>query len=206
MLKLYYAPGACSLAAHIALKEARLEAQYIKVDLRDKTTSGGEDFRCVSRNGYVPVLVMPDGQVLTEGPAIVQYIADQVPGKRLAPPAGTLDRYRLMQWLNFISTELHTSFGMLFDPSAAEPCKMRSREKLRRRLRYVEDHLVGGSWLLGEDCTVADAYLFTVLRWADHLDVDLSACSNLQDYRRRMHERPAVRDALVEEGLLLAPT
>jgi len=203
-MKLYYSPGACSLSTHIALKEGGLEAEYVKVDLASKTLEGGGDFRRINPNGYVPVLEFEDGQTLMEGPAIVQYIADLVPDKQLAPPPGSLERYQTVAWLNFIATELHKGFGVLFNPKAPGVCKALFREMLGVRLQYVSGQLGDKPYLMGGQFSVADAYLYTVLRWAAHVNLDLSPWPNLPAYVSRVQERPAVLEALAEEGLLPA--
>jgi glutathione S-transferase len=200
-MKLYYSPGACSLSPHIVLCEAELPFELIKVDLREKLTETGEDFRSVSPNGYVPVLVLDDGRKLTEGPAIIQYLADRVPEKKLAPTAGTFERYNLQQWLNFISTELHKTFSPLFNANMPDQAKKLFRETLASRFQWVADNVSAHPYLLGNDFTVADAYLFVVLRWAKLMSIDISRWSSLVQYKKRIADRPAVKRALQEEGL-----
>jgi glutathione S-transferase len=201
-MKLYYAPGACSLSPHIVASEAGIEVELVRTNLRDKSTAGGGDLRSVNPKGYVPVLEIAPGQVLTEGPAIVQYLADQAPASGLAPAAGSFERYRLQEWLNFISTELHKQFSPLFDPSAPAEVKTRQRERIAMRLAGIAALLQPGAYLMGEQFTAADAYLFTVLSWAGHVDVDLSPWPALGDYLGRVGKRPAVQAALRAEGLL----
>jgi len=201
-LKLYYSPGVCSLSPHIVLREAGLPVELVKVDLRSKRTASGEDYKSVNGKGYVPTLELDDGRRLTEGPAIVQYVADQVPARRLAPEAGTFDRYRLQEWLNFISTELHKQFSPLFDPASDDALKQRQRERLRGRLSWVAQQLAGHDYLMGANFTVADAYLFTVLNWTPHVGIDLTQWPALGAYVQRIATRPKVREALQAEGLL----
>ncbi|WP_279116875.1 glutathione transferase GstA [Acidithiobacillus thiooxidans] len=170
--------------------------------LASKKTETGADYTAINPDGYVPALLLDDGQVLTEGPAIIQYLADRVPEKKLAPPLGTLERYRLMQWLNFISTELHKGFSPLFNPQVPEEWKAVAAAQLGRRLGTVSRQLEGKDWLLGEGFTVADAYLFTVLGWGRHVGIELEQWPVLQAYQGRVSMRPAVQSALKAEGLL----
>lgn len=200
-MKLYYAPGACSLSPHIVLCEAELPFELIKVDLQEKKTETGEDFRTVNPNGYVPVLVLDDGRQLTEGPAIIQYIADQAPGKRLAPEAGTFERYNLQQWLNFISTELHKTYSPLFNANMPAEAKTLFRGTLASRFQWVADQVASQPYLLGSDFTVADAYLFVMLRWGKLMAIDISRWPPLVQYQNKIADRPAVKRALQEEGL-----
>lgn len=202
-MKLYYSPGACSLSPHIILLESGLGFDLEKVDLAAKKTERGADYWKVNPKGYVPALELDGGQVLTEGPAIVQYLADLVPQKKLAPTAGTLERYRLQEWLNFISTELHKGFSPLFNPKAPDDWKSVARELLGRRIGIVAKQLEGRSYLMGESFTVVDAYLFTILRWARHVKLDLSPWPVLSGYQDRVAVRPAVHAALVAEGLIV---
>jgi glutathione S-transferase len=189
-MKLYYSPGACSLSPHIVLEEGIFRYETERVDLTSNS------------NGYVPALLLDDGQVLTEGPAIVQYLADHAPETRLAPPVDSMERYRLMEWLNFISTELHKSFGTLFNPQAPEAWKDLVKTQLARRFDYVNSRLDGKVWLMGDDFTVVDAYLFTVLGWGNYVGVDLAPWPNLIAYQGRVAARPAVQAALKAEGLI----
>ncbi len=200
-MKLYFSPGACSLSPHIVLREGGLAFTMERVDLATGKTETGADYRTVNPNGYVPALALDDGRVLTEGPAIVQYLADRVPEKRLAPPAGTFERYRLMQWLNFISTELHKAFGVLFNPQTPDAWKDIVRSQLASRLDYTSGQLAGKSYLMGEDFTVADAYLFTVLGWGKYVGLELLPWPPLTAYLERTAARPAVQAALEAEGL-----
>jgi glutathione S-transferase len=208
VMKLYYSPGACSLSPHIVLREAGLPFDLIKVDLKSKKTETGDDFTVINPKGYVPVLELErvagqSTERLTEGPAIVQYLADQVPNKKLAPPSGTLERARLQEWLNFISTELHKTFSPLFSPSTPEDYKRQLKEKIVSRLSHVDQTLGrhGKPWLLGEHFSVADAYLFVVTSWARNMGIDIEGLANVGQYMGRVRERPAVAAALRAEGL-----
>lgn len=200
-MKLYYSPGACSLSPHIVLVEAGLPFEMEKVDLSAKKTEHGADYYAINPKGYVPALEMAEGGLLTEGPAIVQYLADRVPEKTLAPPNGTLERYRLQEWLNYISTELHKGFSPLFSPRASEEWKELTKERLVMRFTLAAERLAGRPYLMGETFTVADAYLFTILRWTGHSGVDLSGLPELAAYHDRVAARPAVQAALQAEGL-----
>ena len=200
-MKLYFSPGACSLASHIALIEAGLAFAIEQVDLGKKTTSTGADFRAINQKGYVPALEVQGGAVLTEGPAILQYIADQAPQSQLIAAAGTLARYRVIEWLNFIGTELHKSFSPLFRPDTPEQTRQTARDNLARRFDVVAQRLKDQPYLMGADFSVADAYLFTVLRWTVPMSIDLSRWPELGAYMERVASRPAVQAALREEGL-----
>ena len=200
-MKLYYSPGACSLSPHIVLNEAGLAYELEKVNLGKHRTAGGADFYAINPKGYVPALELDGGELLTEGPAIVQYLADRKPESKLAPPAGTLERYRLIEWLNFISTELHKQFGPLFH-NAGEEIKDRQRALIGKRFDYVEAQLAGKPYLLGDTFTVADAYLFTMLTWTKHAGIDLGRWPALNDYFARVGARPQVQATLRQEGLV----
>jgi glutathione S-transferase len=201
-MKLYFAPGACSLSPHIVLMESGLPFETAKTDTKSKALDGGGDFRTVNPLGYVPALVLDDGTLITEGPAIVQYIADKVPEKKLAPAAGTLERTKLQSWLNFISTELHKGFSPLFNPSMPEEAKAIFRDRLATRFAHVDKHLAGKNYLMGDALTVADAYLFVVTNWTVPTKIDLTPYPNILAFRKRMSERPAVQAAMKAEGLL----
>jgi glutathione S-transferase len=201
-MKLYYSPGACSLSPHIIASEAELPIELIKVDLESKLAETGEDFRQLNPNGYVPLLILDDGNRLTEGPAIVQYLADQAPDKRLIPAAGTFERYKLQQWLNFISTEIHKSFSPLFNPVAPEAAKEWATTILMTRLETVAEQLSSQPFLLGDNFSVADAYLFVTLSWGQYVNVDISRWPALARYADKISERPAVQKAMKEEGLI----
>jgi len=200
-MKLYYSSGACSLSPHIVLEEGGFNYETERVDFATGNTGTGDDYRTINPNGYVPALLLDDGEILTEGPAIVQYLADRVPEKRLAPPAGSMERYRLQEWLNFISTELHKGFGALFNPQAPDVWKNLVKAQLVRRFDHVSNRLDGNSWLMGDDFTVADAYLFTVLGWSKYVGVDLAPWPKLVDYQSRVAARPAVQAVLKAEGM-----
>lgn len=200
-MKLYYAPGACSLAPHIALAEAGLPYTLARVDLAKHTVDDGSDYRDVNPKAYVPTLELDDGTRLTEAGVVLQYIADRVPGT-LAPPFGSLERYRVMEWLNFIATELHKGFGPLWDSSAPQETHDAAREKLAERFAIVELPLSSDAYLTGSQFTIADAYLFTVVSWADHLKVDLSRFPALRAFLGRVRARAKVQTALREEGLV----
>ncbi|HAJ13549.1 MAG: glutathione transferase GstA [Hydrogenophaga sp.] len=201
-MKLYYSPGACSLSPHIALEESGLPYEAILAPTKTKVLPDGSDFRQVNPLGYVPYLVLDDGTGLREGPAIVQYIADQAPGKKLAPANGTLARYQLQSWLNFIGTELHKGFGPLFNPAVGDDAKAVFKAKLLERLTWVDGELAGKTWLTGEDFTVADGYLFTVTNWTRPMAIDISGLKNLVAWRERVAARPAVQAAMKAEGLI----
>jgi len=201
-MKLYFSPGACSLSPHIVLLEAGLKFDKVKADTKSKIMDGGGDYRTVNPLGYVPALRLDDGTLLTEGPAIVQYIADKVPDKKLAPANGTLERTKLQSWLNFVSTELHKGFSPLFNPSMPEDAKKIFRERLATRFAFLDKHLAGNEYLMGKTFSVADAYLFVVSNWASRVDVDLSSYANVLAYRKRISARPAVQAALKAEGLI----
>lgn len=201
-MKLYFSPGACSMSPHIVLLEAGLPFTLEKVDLYKKVTAGGADYATINPKGYVPALQTDDGVLLTEGPAIVQYVADLAPDKQLAPPAGSIERYQLMSLLNFIGTELHKTFSPLFNPDASDDVKAYARSNLTRRYAQVERMLEGRDYLTGGTFTVADAYLFTITNWAGLIKFDLSAWPRLQAFQKRVAARPAVQKALQAEGLL----
>lgn len=203
-MKLYYSPGACSLSPHVVVLEAGLTCELIRASTKTHQLDDGTDFYSINPLGYVPFLVLDDGQTLREGPVIVQYLADQVPEKKLLPAVGSMERYRVLEWLNFIGTELHKSFGLLFKPDTPEDYKPNVRQALRGRFEWVEQQLAGKPYLLGEQFTVADAYLFTVARWSKFVDLDLTDLPHLQAYLGRVASRPAVQAAMRAEGLLEA--
>lgn len=200
-MKLYFAPGACSLSPHIALREAGLPFDLEQVDLKTKQTKSGADYRTINPKGSVPALALDGDQVLTEGSAIVQYIADQKPEKKLAPTAGTPERYRLQEWLNYVATEVHKGLSPLFNPKASEEWRQVVKENAARRFDFLSGKLEARPYLMGESFTVADGYLFTILRWTDPLKVDLTPWPILKAYSERVAKRPAVREALKAEGL-----
>jgi glutathione S-transferase len=201
-MKLYYSPGVCSLSPHIVLREAGLDAELIKVDIHAHVLEDGSDFHAINPRGYVPILVLDNGEQLSEGPAIVQYLADLAPTSKLAPAAGTMARYRLQEWLNFITSEIHKAFTPLFTPGTPEETKTTYKARLASRFSYVNDQLAGKQYLMGDDFTVADAYLFTVTRWSGNVGVDYSSLPHLVAYMDRVAARPAVQAAMKAEGLL----
>ena len=200
-MKLFIKPGACSLSPHIILEEAGLPYETEVVDLAKKVTASGADYLAINPKGYVPALQLDSGEVLTEGPAIVQYLADQVPQKNLAPTNGTLARYHLQSWLTFIGTEIHKNYSPFFNPAAPAEMKDIARANLQRRLGYVNEQLAGKDYLLGQ-FSVADAYLFVVVNWSGFVQLDLSGWPNLTAFMARMAARPAVQAALKAEGLI----
>lgn len=201
-MKLYFSPGACSLSPHIILHEAGLAHSTAKVDLRAKTTSEGKDYRTINPKGYVPALELDSGQVLTEGPAIVQYLADLAPGKNLAPANGTLERYQLQSWLNFLGTEIHKNYSPLFNPESSDDVKRMALSNLAKRYDYLNQELGQRDYVFGSSFTVADAYLFVVTNWAGMVKFDLSKYPNVEAFQKRIGERESVQKALRHEGLL----
>jgi glutathione S-transferase len=204
-MKLYYTPGACSLSPHIALLEAGLPYDLVKVDLRAKKLENGEDFLAVNPKGQVPALALGSGELVTEGPVIVQMIADQAAAKHLAPARDSKERYKFLEWLNFITTELHKNLGPLFSPVLADDAKAFFKDRAMSKFKYLDGQLAGRDYLMGKEFTVADGYLFTMLMWAtDRLGFDLSGMPNLTAYKARVAARPKVKEAMTKEGLLKA--
>ncbi|MCA0441013.1 MAG: glutathione transferase GstA [Proteobacteria bacterium] len=201
-MKLYYSPGACSLSPHIVLHEAGLAYEPVLASTKTHQLADGTDFYTINPLGYVPVLELDDGTRLREGPAIVQYLADQAPHKNLAPAHGTLGRYRLQEWLTFIGTEIHKTFSPLFVPGTPEDYKPQVKQRLLARLQWVDSELAGKPYLMGEQFSVADAYLYTVTNWGQYVGLDISQLKNLVAYRERIAARPAVQAAMKAEGLL----
>lgn len=201
-MKLYFTPAACSLAVHIVLREAGFKFDLEQVDLATKETASGSDFLKINPKGYVPALQLEDGQVLTEDQVILQYLADQKPKAGLAPGLGSMERYRLMEWLAFISTEVHKGFGPFWNPNTPEVTKQNALTLLSRRFDYLVARLADKLWLMGDNYTIADAYLFTVLRWSDYHKIDLSKWPLLSAYMERVATRPAVQAAMRAEGLI----
>ena len=201
-MKLYYSPGACSLSPHIALKEAGVAFEAIAAPTKTHQLPDGTDYYTINPLGYVPFLVLDDGRTLHEGPAIVQYIADQAPAKQLAPANGTWERYKLQEWLNTIGTELHKGFSPLFNPAMPEEAKSLAKTRLDSRLAWVDGELAGKNYLMGDTFTVADAYLFVVAGWSKHVGVNIAGLANLGAFMARVGARPAVQDALRAEGLI----
>jgi len=201
-MKLYYAPGACSLAPHIVLYEVGASFTTEKVNLKTKKTASGADYTAVNSKGAVPALLLDDGQLLTEVAVVLQYVADQKPDVALAPRAGSFERYRLLEILNYIATEVHKGFGPLFNPKASADWKAAALANISTRFDWLTGQLAGISHLLGERFSVADAYLFTVLGWSGHVGIDLAKWPVLAAYRARVGLRPKVQEALRAEGLL----
>ena len=199
-MQLYYAPGACSLASHIALQESGLPYQAMRVNLRDKKTSDGKDFNAVNPKGYVPALKLDNGEILTEGSVLLAYIGELQPTRQLIAASGTLENYRVREWLAFIGSELHKTVSPLFNPKTPEASRAMSLEAFKGRLRYVDGALASRPFLVGEHFTVADAYLFTVLNWHEHLHVDLGEFPHLKAYYERIKARPAVQTVLKTEA------
>jgi len=199
-MKLYYAPDTCSLSPHIVLRELALEFELVKVDNRSKLTSDGRDFRLINPKGYVAALELDDGQILTEGPAIVQYLADLRPESGLAPPAGSWARVRLQEWLNFITSEIHAGSALLFNQALPDAVLSLFREKLFRRFDFLQDTLAEKAFLMGPSFSIADAYLFTVLGWCKFFSIELDRWPALEAYRASISARPAVQAALRAEA------
>jgi glutathione S-transferase len=203
-MKLYYSPGACSLSPHIALLEAGLPYELVKVDLRAKKLENGDDFLKVNPKGQVPAVQFDSGELVTEGPVIVQMIADRA-GKNLAPARDSEERYKLLEWLNYVTTELHKNLGPMFSPLLADDAKSFFKDRAMGKFKYLETALAGQDYLMGKQFTVADGYLFTMLMWAtDRLKFDFSDLPNLMAYKARVAARPKVQEALTKEGLLKA--
>ena len=201
-MKLYYTPGACSLSPHIVLRESGLAFEPVLADLKSHKLDDGTDYYTINPKGYVPLLELDSGERLTEGPAIVQYIADQVPDKQLAPANGTMARYRLQEWLNFITSELHKGIGGLFNPAMPDAGKAVIKERALGKLKWVDQQLEGKQYLMGDQFCVADAYLFTIANWTKPTGIDISALKNLGAFQARMAARPAVQAAMKAEGLM----
>jgi len=203
-MKLYFAPGACSLSPHIVLREAGHNFELEQVNNAEKKTKSGKDYWTVNGKGQVPVLELDNGHKLTEGPVVVQYLADQKPAAGLIPPAGTMERYRVQEWLNFTTSELHKSFGPIFRPTTPDEFKKISKENLAKRFDWLDKQLAGKQYLMGDTFTVADAYLFTILRWSERVKLDLSKWTNITAYMQRVQARPKVQEAMKAEGLIAA--
>jgi glutathione S-transferase len=201
-MKLYYSPAACSLSPHIAAREAGLPIDLVRVDLDTHKTADGTDFRTINPKGYVPFLALDDGTTLSEGPAIVQHLADRVPASGLAPAAGTPERYRLQEWLNYLSTEIHKAMGSLFDGKMPDEYKAVIKERVGKRFDFLTGALAGKPYLMGDRFTVADGYLFTLLGWTKWLGIDLAHWPTLAQYAARVGARPKVAEALRAEGLV----
>ena len=200
-MKLYYKAGACSLSPHIILRETGVDFSLVKVDLAAKKTEMGDDYLEINAKGQVPALLLDDGSLLTEGVAIVQFLADKVPDRQLLAPAGSMTRYHTLEWLNYIATELHKGFSPLFNPATPDEYKTIARAALEKKFQYVNEELNDKQWLMGLRFSVADAYLFTVLRWANAVKLNLEGLSNIDAFMERMKARPAVAAALAAEGI-----
>jgi glutathione S-transferase len=201
-MKLFTRPGTCSLASDIALREAGIAFELVKVSRHTGKTSEGVDFTEINSKGYVPALLLDNGELLTENAALLPYIADLNPAAKLAPPAGTIERYRLVEWLAYINSEVHKSFSPLFIPDAPEDLKHYARANLAKRVGWLAERLGSKPYLLGEQFTVADAYLFVVLTWSAHVSFDLTPWPNLLAFQERVAARPHVMEAMTAEGLL----
>ena len=202
-MKLYFSPGACSLAPHIVLQESGLPFDLVKADLKThQLAADGSDYYPITSKGQVPLLEFDNGERLSEGPAITQYLADQVPAKNLAPANGTMARYRVQEWLNFVTSELHKGIGGLFNPAMPEDGKAVIRAKATSKLKWVDEQLEGKQYLMGDTFGVADAYLFTVTNWSKFVGLDISGLANLGAFMGRVAARPAVQEALKAEGLI----
>lgn len=198
-MKLYFSQGACSLASNIVAKELDLPVSLVRVDLRTKKLGTGEDYLAINKKGYVPALELDDGTLLTEGVAILQYLADQKPDASLAPANGTIERYRLQEWLTFINSEVHKTYSPLFDKSTPDQTKNTSLEKLEKQHNFIAEHLNNRKFLLGNHFTVADAYLFTTMTWARHFHIDFSQWPSLKAYQERIAALPSVQAAQAAE-------
>ena len=203
-MKLFYSPGACSLSPHIILQESGLKHTTAKTNLKDKTIDGGGDYKQKNPHGYVPALELDDGTIITEGPSVLQYIAEKAGNTSVSPAVGTPERYRMLSWLNFTSTELHGPFGSLFNPAMPDAGKEIAKAKLASRFKFLDQHLAGKDYLLGKAFTLPDAYAFAVLGWAPAMKIDMSGYPNIKAYVARIAARPAVQKAMGEEGLAKA--
>src|SRR5580698_7061699 len=203
-MKLYYSPGACSLSPHIALLEAGLRYDLVKVDLRAKNLENGDDYLKINAKGQVPALALDSGELVTEGPVIVQMIADKAPTKNLAPSRDSAERYKLQEWLAYINGELHKNIGPLFNPALSDEAKGVFKDRALGKFKYLDGQLAGRDHLMGKQFTVADGYLFVMLNWAERMKFDLSGLNNLMAYKDRTAARPKVQEALVKEGLKVA--
>jgi glutathione S-transferase len=203
-MKLYYAPGACSLSPHIALLEAGLPYDLVKVDLRAKKLESGDDYWEINPKGQVPALALENGELVTEGPVILQMIADRVPARNLAPARDSAERYKLQEWLNYVTGELHKNIGPMFNPLLSDDAKGVFKDRAIGKFKYLDGKLAGQDYLMGRQFTVADAYLFVMLVWADRMRFDLTGLNSLLAYKERVAARPKVQEALVKEGLKAA--
>ncbi|MBK8894313.1 glutathione transferase GstA [Propionivibrio sp.] len=200
-MKLYYAPGTCSFSPHITLREAGIDVELVRVDIKKRIlVADGSDFATINPKGYVPVLELDNGVRLSEGPAIVQYIADLKPESNLAPRAGTLERYQLQEWLGFVNSEVHKTFSPMFNPATPDEYKVITKKNLANRFNYLASHLAKNDYLMGKQFTVADGYLYTVLGWCQWVGIDLKEWPALVAYVERIAGRASVRDALAAEA------
>jgi glutathione S-transferase len=200
-MQLYYSPGACSLASHIALREAGLNVELMRTDTKTKKLEDGSDYFAVNSKGAVPALRLDNGQVLTEGPVIMQYLADQKPESGLAPKNGSIERYRLQEWLNYITSEVHKTFSPLFNPAADDNVKAYAKLNIEKRFDWIDKQLAGKQYLTGDKFTIADAYLFVVANWSNFVGIDLGRWPNLKAFQDRVAARPKVKEAMESEGL-----
>lgn len=200
-MKLYFSAGACSLAPHIVARELGIPLELVKTDTKTKKTAAGEDFYAINPKGYVPALQLDDGQVLTEGPVISQYLADSKPDARLVPPSGTMERYRLLEVLGYLNSEIHKTYSPMFNPAITPEVRAERQEYLKKRYALVEQWLEKGPYLFGDGFTIADAYLFTLTNWSKFVQLDLSGFPKLLEFQKRVAARPAVIEALKAEGL-----
>jgi len=201
-MKLFFSPAACSLSPHIVLRESGLPFELVRIDMVARKTADGADYLQLNPKGQVPALQLDDGQIITEGPVIVQYVADRAPEKKLVPAAGSIERYRVQEWLNFTCSEIHKNFGLIFKFAAIEDMKPALIGLINERIRYVEQQLEGKDFLVGNTFTVADAYMFTALSWCKFLQIDLSSLPSITAYNARIAARPAVIAAMQAEGLM----
>jgi glutathione S-transferase len=203
-MKLYFSPGSCSLSPHIVLREAGFSFDLEQVNNQEKKTRSGEDYWGINAKGQVPVLELDDGERITQGPVIVQYLADKKPSSRLIPMPGTMERVRVQEWLNFITSELHKGYAPLFRPTTPDAYRDIIKETLGKRFDWLDQHFAAHEFLTGDGFTVADAYMFTILRWSDRLKIDMSKWTNIRAFMDRVAARPKVREALTAEGLIKA--
>jgi len=201
VMQLYYSPGACSLASHIIVREAGLKIDLRRADTKTKKLEDGSDYFAINSKGAVPALKLDNGQVLTEGPAILQYLADQKPESHLAPKNGTFERSKLQEWLNYITSEVHKTFSPLFSPAADDNVKAYAKMNIDKRFDWLDKQLAGKQYLTGDTFTIADAYLFVVANWSNFVGIDLGRWPNLKAFQDRVAARPKVQEAMAEEGL-----
>jgi glutathione S-transferase len=201
VMQLYFSPGACSLASHITVRETGLPVELKRADTKTKKLEDGSDYFAVNSKGAVPALRLDNGQVLTEGPVILQYLADQKPESKLAPKNGTLERYRLQEWLNYITSEIHKGFSPLFNPAATDAVKAFTVQNIEKKFDWLNKQLTGKQYLTGDQFTIADAYLFVVANWSNFVGIDLNRWPALKEFQDRVAARPKVQEAMEAEGL-----